>query len=410
MKKILTLITTVTLFTNLHAQLLKAGIWRGALQRLDGNEIAFNFEVRSQQNKITLIIHNAAEKIEVTDVSFSGDSCFVNMPVFESQFRLKMKNTTFLEGLWIRGSSSRNLIVPFKAEYGKTYRYKTDGNPAQNITGRWATTFLADDGNEEAIAEFSQKGSKLTGTFLTTSGDYRYLEGVVYNGILQLSGFDGGHAYYFSGKIKDAKTITNGLFVSGPAYKQQWIAEKNELAKLPENESAMYVKPGQEKLNFTFTDLDGKKVSITDERFKNKVVVVQLMGSWCPNCMDETAFLSNFYNKNKSRGIEMIALAYEYSENFERSKKSLQKFQQHFNVQYPMLITGVKASDTLRTQKTLPQLTPIKTFPTTIFIGRDGEVKKIDTGFNGPGTGVHYDEYKKTFNYIIDELLAEVIR
>ena len=405
MKQIITFLTTTLFLTAVHAQTLKTGVWRGALQRTDGNEIAFNFDVKQVQGKSVFIIHNAAERLEVKDISFAGDSCFINMPFFESQFRLKVVNNGELAGLWIRGSSSKNLVVPFKAVYGNAERYPATSKATYNVSGRWATSFLSTDGNEQAIGELVQKGQKLTGTFLTTTGDYRFLEGVVNNDSLQMSGFDGGHAYYFSAKIKDAKHLSDGVFVSGPVYKQSWIADRNDTATLPQNEAAMYVKPGEDKLDFAFTDLDGKKVSINDTRFKDKVVVIQIMGSWCPNCMDETAFLSKFYDKNKNRGIEMIALAYEYSDDFQRSQKSLLKFQQRFNVQYPILITGIKASDSLRTQKTLPQLTPIKTFPSTVFIGKDGKVKKIDTGFNGPGTGVHYDEYKKEFNKIIDELL-----
>jgi len=174
---------------------------------------------------------------------------------------------------------------------------------------------------------------------------------------------------------------------------------------VPYDESAMYLKPGEERLNFKFNDLEGNPVSINDERFKNKVVIVQLMGSWCPNCMDETVFLSEYYNKNRQRGIEIVSLAYEYSTDIERSKKSLRKFQQGFNVQYPMLITGVAVTDSLRTEKTLPQLTPIKAFPTSIIIDKKGKVRKIETSFNGPGTGEHYLDYKKEFEETINDLL-----
>lgn len=78
--------------------------------------------------------------------------------------------------------------------------------------------------------------------------------------------------------------------------------------------------------------------------------------------MDETAFLSNYYRENKNRGVEVIALGYEYSTDFVRSVKSLKKFQERFDVQYPMLITGVKVTDSHRTEKTLPQVTPIRFF------------------------------------------------
>ncbi len=222
-----------------------------------------------------------------------------------------------------------------------------------------------------------------------------------------LSCFDGGHAFLFTAKVNDNNTITGGWYYTGAINKSEWTAEKNPAAALPAEEAAMYLRPGEERLNFTFNDLEGRPVSINDDRFKNKVVVLQIMGSWCPNCMDETAFLSNYYNKNKQRGIEIVALAYEYSTDIDRSRKSLQRFQQRFNIQYPMLITGVSINDSLRTEKTLPQLTPIKFFPSSVILDKNGKVRKLDTGFNGPGTGEHYAQYVREFETTINSLLAE---
>ncbi len=129
------------------------------------------------------------------------------------------------------------------------------------------------------------------------------------------------------------------------------------------------------------------------------------MGSWCPNCLDETKFLSDYYNQNQGRGIEIVSLAYEYSTDFQRSQKSLRKFQQLFNVKYPMLITGVSVADSLRTEKTLPQITPIKGFPTTIFLDRKGNVQEIHASFYGPGSGKHYEEFKMEFFATVEGLL-----
>lgn len=123
--------------------------------------------------------------------------------------------------------------------------------------------------------------------------------------------------------------------------------------------------------------------------------------------MDETKFLSDYYNKNHQRGIEIIGLAYERTTDFENSQKALAPFMKRLDVQYPVLITGVAVSDSLLTQKTIPQLEKINAFPTTIFVDRKGNIRKIDSGFNGPATGEHYTEFKKEFNEIIDRLLTE---
>jgi len=387
-------------------QQIRDGWWKLELMRKDGIAIPFNFEVTSSNGKKILFIRNGEERIKVDQVEMRSDSIFIQMPVFESGFKGRLLKDGSIEGNWVKGTSSADQVVHFIATPGLKERMVVTKKPAANISGRWAANFVSTDSNERfAVAEFKQTGSKLIGTFLTTTGDYRYLEGEVNADSLLLSTFDGSHAYLFKSKIISADSLANGYYYSGARFKQKWSARKNARARIPEYASAVYLRKGEDRLHFSFPDLDGKIVSINDARFKNKVVVVQIMGSWCPNCMDETKFLSDYYMKNRSRGVEVVSLAYEYSSDFQRSQKSLMKFRDRFNVQYPMLITGAKTNDSLRTEKTLPEITPIKMFPTTIFIGRDGTVKKIDTGFNGPGTGEHYEEFKKKFEEIIESLL-----
>ncbi|MFT4153768.1 peroxiredoxin family protein, partial [Parafilimonas sp.] len=237
------------------------------------------------------------------------------------------------------------------------------------------------------------------------TGDNRYLEGIVSGDSLWLSGFDGIHSLLYTAKING--TNLTGTLYSGEKAKASFTAALDSNAALPDA-AAMYVKNGEAGyLDFTFKDLDGNKVSIKDERFKNKVVVIDIMGSWCPNCMDETAFLSDYYKKNKDRGVEVISLAYELTTDFDRSKNSLLKFRNRFNVTYPILITGVSVADTLKTEKTLPQLTEIGMFPTTIILDKTGKVSKIDTGFQGPATGEYYTKYIEEFAAYINRLLAE---
>lgn len=384
----------------------KVSRWRAVIKRDDGNKIVFNFEEKHNNKRTVLYIRNAAERLLVDSVQFKNDSVFIKMPVFESQFKAKITKGKW-EGVWIKGTAGTEQVLGFSAQQGSVRFPLSDGPSKMNVTGRWAVKFASDTTKEgTSIAEFRQQGNQLTGTFITPTGDYRFLEGVVTGNKLKMSGFDGGHAVLFTGDITGHK-IVNGRFISGAKYLEEWSAIKNAKAKVKFDESAMYLKPGEERLHFRFPDIDGKLVSINDQRFKNKVVIIQLMGSWCPNCMDETAFLSEYYNKNKQRGVEVIALAYEYSTHFTRSQQSLRKFQRRFNVQYPILITGVTVSDSLRTEKTLPELTPIKVFPSSIILDKTGKVRKLDNSFYGPGTGEHYEAYKRAFHETIDRLIEE---
>ena len=382
---------------------LQQGRWRAALHREDGNNIIFNLDVEQQRGKTILYVVNGLERMPVKDVSRVNDSLFIDMPVFESSFKLKIISKDSIAGTWIKRGSVKDLEMPFTATAKQAYRFAAvNGNAAVNVEGKWKIDFMK--GGEPAIGNFAQKGNVVTGSILTNSGDYRFLAGTVTGDLLQLSTFDGVHAMLFTAKVK-GKELSEAKMFSSKAPVQEWSALKDPNVLLP-SETLTRIKDGQDgTLDFTFVDLDGKQVSIKDERFKGKVVVIQLMGSWCPNCMDETAFMSAYYDKNKQRGVEMIGLAYEYTTDLARSKASLSKFKKRFDVHYPLLITPVTVSDPQRTEKTLPQLTGIKVFPTTLILDRSGKVAEITTDFFGPGTGEYYTKFKEEFEKKIDKLL-----
>jgi thiol-disulfide isomerase/thioredoxin len=399
------LVMTVASLYTMAQTGLQQGAWFGNLIREDGRVIRFHFDIKTENNKTVLYLINAAERFRVDRISYTKDSVFIEMPVFESGFKAKRISAQHWKGAWTRATSKGIQVMPFVAQTQLSVPAKTLAKAKADITGKWAVTFTKGDNlSRPAIGDWQQKGNTLRGTILTPTGDYRYLSGVVDGDSMQLSTFDGVHAFLLTAKINSDQKITGGTFYSGPTGAEPWEAEKNANATLPDV-AAMHVKDGKGKLNFSFLDLNKKRVSVNDPKFKNKVVVIQIMGSWCPNCMDETAFLSEYYNKNKQRGVEIIGLAYEYSTDFERSKKSIEKFKNRFNVKYTLLNTGVTVTDSLRTEKTLPQLTSIKSFPSTIFLDKNGKVAAIRAGFEGPGTGVHYEEMKKDFEETVNRLL-----
>jgi thiol-disulfide isomerase/thioredoxin len=403
---LLILVTALTAQFTSAQNKLQTGVWRGALKTSSGNDIAFNFDVTDTAGAQQITIINGDERFKVKNVTLSGDSVFIQMPLFDSEFRLKSDQGS-LTGNWIRHLGTRNTSMPFVATPNTTWRILKDTEkPAFNISGRWSAIFGEGTSADTTVGEFKQTGAKITGTFLTTTGDYRYLEGIVAGNKMYLSCFDGGHDFLFTATIKDNQTLTDGKFYAGYTSATPWTAIKDEHAKLPDAYALTALKPGYKKLDFSYPDLNGQKISLNDPRFKNKVVIVEIMGSWCPNCMDETAYLVNYYKKYHAKGVEIVGLAYERTSDFTISQQSLLKEKAHFNVPYPLLITGYTSNKT-ETAKSLPGLTNFLGFPTTIIIDKNGDVRKIYTGFSGPGTGVYYTDFVKGFEKITDKLLLE---
>lgn len=390
-----------------EAQKLQTGIWKGALKNSAGLELPFNFIVKDTAGRQAMDIINGSERFKVTDLSFKDDSVFIRMPLFDSEFRLARAGNNVLNGSWIKHLGERNVAMPFTAIAGEGWRFfKHPEKPSFNIGGRWSAIFGEGAHRDTTVGEFKQEGGRLTGTFLTTTGDYRFLEGSVAGDKLYLSCFDGGHAYLFTAIIKDDRTIADGKMYSGLTGTDTWTAVKDPNAKLPDPFALTALKPGYKKLQFSFPDVNGKKVSLSDARFKNKVVIVEMMGSWCPNCMDEAGFMVNYYKKYHPRGVEVVALAYERTTDFNRSKASLLREKEHFNIQYPILVTGFTPGRG-ESSKSLPMLSNFMGFPTTIIIDKKGDVRKIYTGFSGPGTGNYYTEFVNQFEKLTDDLLAE---
>lgn len=411
MKLLFALILTLPVF---HADAqLKDGRYRWTIERSDHEKIVFTGIIFTANKQKNMYIVNGQDSLLVDDIIIKGDSAYFELPFFESSFRAKVNENGSLTGNWIKKSAGKIVRkLPFTATEGQQ-RFPVRQAPQHNISGEWQTTFEDEEGKKsDAIGEFAQKNDRLTGTFRTPYGDYRFLEGVVSGDSVYLSGFDGSYAILFKGKIyADDDRHQPGLQIKGKMYSgdaapKVWTSTK-ATSPLQLEEQVTRVRQGAEKLNFTFPDVNGKPVSIVDPKFENKVVVVQIMGSWCPNCLDEMKFIMENYDRYKQMGVEFIALAYERTDNFEESKKALQPFLQRFKIPYPVLIVPVAVSDEQRTEKTLPQLEAISAFPTTIFVDKKGNIAKIHTGFDGPATGIHFEKYKENFEETLRNLLQQ---
>ncbi len=384
---------------------LNEGEWIGELSVMDNEILPFNFEVSKvgpQEYHIKII--NGDEIIEVDEVQVINDSIIIRTPVFEGYIAGKFSSNT-IKGEFIKESLNR--VVPFTAKHGVTERFVETEPSSINVSGNWEVVFNPEGETERYIAKgiFEQTGKKVKGTFRTTTGDYRYLEGVVDVDTLKLSVFDGAHAFLFKAKVTDSTLY--GAFYSGNHSKELFIGKRNENYTLPDANSLTFLKPGFTNFNFSFPNESGKIVSLHDPQFKDKVVVVQIMGTWCPNCLDETRFYVKYLKENQKKDIEFVALAFEYAKTKEKAFASIQRLKDRTAVPYPVLLVQYGSSNKKEAQEKLPMLNHVLSYPTSIFIDKKGQVRKIHTGFNGPATGEKHTVFKKEFYAFVDSLLIE---
>ncbi|MEN8884857.1 MAG: TlpA disulfide reductase family protein [Winogradskyella sp.] len=398
---VLVALMTVSCVKEVKEQQLKVGTYRAWLNVQDQKELPFIFEVTSPK---TLKIFNAEEVIDVDEVTYLNDSVYIKTPVFETYIVAKITNEESLNGFFVTEGLGRK--VPFRAEGHNKNRFEAKPE-TKDVTGVWETVFSKDVEGDEYIAKgiFNQEGNKVTGTFRTTTGDYRYLEGVMDGDELKLSTFDGAHAFLFTAKVTD--TTLEGFFYSGNHWKEPFVAKRNQAYELPSANDLTFLKEGYERLEFSFPDEKGTLVSLSDERFKNKVVVVQIMGTWCPNCLDESKYYTKFYDNNKDKNVEIVALAFEYAKTQDKAFNSIARLRERLQVNYPILLAQYGTDSKTEAQQKLPMLNHVLSYPTTIFIDKTGKVRKIHTGFNGPATGEKYIEFKADFEGFIAQLLAE---
>jgi thiol-disulfide isomerase/thioredoxin len=381
------------------------GRWRGELLT-PGGALPFGLEFAGNDDgDLQAWLINGGERVAFGEVQRNGDQLRLSMPAFGSEIRASISEALISGQLQVTRAGGEQQLLPFSARPG-AWRFFAEPPPvAADFSGRWAVEFSGNGGTPSpAVAEFRQQNGRVTGTFLTPLGDYRYLEGEVRENELFLSTFGGGHVFLFRARMDEDGEL-DGHFWSGLRWHETWRATRDDDAALPDPTALTQLSNTGGRFNFEFPDLEGKWHALDDPRYEGKVVIVTLGGSWCPNCHDEAAFLAPWYAQNAERGVAVVGLMYEHFGDFARATEAVKAFRRQYRIEYDLLIAGI--SDKKAAAATLPMIEEIIAFPTTIFLDRDHRVRRVHTGFLGPGTGEYYERWREDFLAFMNTLLAE---
>jgi thiol-disulfide isomerase/thioredoxin len=389
---------------------LPPGIWHAEISIDNEHSIPFNFEIGyDDQDQIEMNILNGTEKIKVDHVDFGRnkkllDTVYIDFPLMDSHIKAIYKENV-LEGFW----TVRNRLdyeMPFVAYYGQSFRFTTNSIlPVMDISGTWQAIFEIETPDEyPAVGEFKAEGNYVEGTFLTETGDYRYLQGEVQGDQLFLSCFDGSHAFLFEAKINDDASLL-GKFYSGNHYQTNWVARKDENATLTDAYDLTKVNEPDKKLDFSLVNSEGEFISINDSQYENKAKLVLLMGTWCPNCLDESKFILEYLDKNAPENLEVIAIAFERHIEKEKALSTIKNYKERLKIPYEVLYGGYFEKD--EATANFQFLDKIRSYPTLLFVDRNNIVTKVHTGFAGPATS-KYQEFIDEFDHEVKAITSKI--
>ncbi len=375
------------------------GVWRVTLVH-PGGELPFGLEVGRERGKPAAWLLNPPERLRAEKVEIDGNQLVLDFPSYGSRVVATLGPDGQLTGsasLQRRAGPATLALTGTRAAFRF---FAKPAPPAANLNGRWIVD-SAGSKPERGLAQFRQTGSHVTGSVQFPSGDTRYLAGDISGSTLLLSMFDGNSTALWRGTLANGQ-LTGENFGARSTAGTPWTARR---AGTDSVEAIEVQKPPVDRIAFSFPDSSGNRVSLSDARFKGKVVVVTLGGAWCPNCHDEARFIGPYAAAHKSEGLEVIGLQFEVGDDAARAFAQIDRFGARYGLRYPLLLAGQPTAES--SKAALPSIGGVRVYPSTLFIGRDGRLREIHVGWAGPATGPLNAKAKREFDATVQRLLHE---
>lgn len=384
-----------------------SGLWEARVD-YGAVQVPFRFGIAQSASGASGWFFNGAERVVSASGSFDSGHLLLEFPSYGRRLDAHLNADGTLSGTYgpsAEGSSLR--VYPFFARPLRPGR-TAPGGRVPSIDGLWIVAADSDKAGEKSWRLLThQHGTELRAVIMRIDGDSGELTGDWQNGHFVLSHFDGARPLLIEVTPAADGTITvllrnsNGTNVPLKGYRPE-LARSRGLADPADPATHTRLRDPDEPLRFSFPDLDGHLVSNTDVRFRNKVVIVDVAGSWCPNCHDEAPLLESLYRKYHARGLEVVTLSFEEPEQYANPVR-LRAFVHDFGLEYTVLLAGTPE----QLHDRLPQAIDLDAYPTTFFVGRDGRVKAVHAGFAAAATGPFHAELTREFTRTIERLLGE---
>jgi len=380
------------------------GRWDATLT-VNGAVIPFRLDISGEGATLKGTLYNGDDKEFTTKASFNNGTLVLNQEHYLTKITAALKDGQLQGKIQMRGDQGPEGSV-FEAK-----RHVDASAPGASdvpsIAGNWIVPYESGKGEKAWRFIVKQSGPDVTAAILRVDGDTGALTGTFHDGKWSLSHFDGSRPYLL--EVTPAKDGSLAMVQKGggprtgnlTAYRED-VAQAKSLPAPSDYTTHTTMKDPNEVFAYSFPDVNGKVLSNNDPKFKGKVVLAIVTGTWCPNCHDEAQYLVQLYRKYHDQGLEIVALDFEEPEQQDDLGR-VHAFIKQYDVPYTYLIAGAPAE----MWEKVPQAVNLNTWPATLFVGRDGKVKHIHAGFAAPASGEFNTQLKQEFTSTIEKLLAE---
>jgi thiol-disulfide isomerase/thioredoxin len=374
-----------------------AGPWQAVLD-LAGGALPFRLHIDPAGNGWQGELCNGGKCEPFSSVRMKGDSLLLEIADYDATVTALVRADSLL-GYYRNVGSNGPRTIPFRAARG-AWPVTAASN---RLVGRWDATYFQEGQTSPRVFELRNTPTGFEGRMISSTADYGPFAGTVTADSFAIGLFDGSFVYLITGRLQG--DTLRGIFHAGLRTQTPWTAVRSTGAPHLKSPTEITSADTTEPLRYAFPDLQGRIVRNDDSRFRGKVVLLDIFGTWCPTCHQATPELMRLYRRYHPRGLEVVGLAFEATGDTAVDARQVLRYRDKFGIPFPLLLAGINDTESLAAA--LPQLRNLSAFPTAVFLGRDGRVRQVHAGFHGLAAGPQHARRVKDFEKEIERLLAE---
>jgi thiol-disulfide isomerase/thioredoxin len=375
------------------------------IQLNDRLQIQVTASLAEKNSKSPITIYNGKEVYQLSVNKRIGDTIVYQFPAQDAEWRIAFSDDfSEARGWWVNYNKKVPVRYPVHLYMTLSEMIPKPDSIFPELFGRWKVLFEPGTPNEEVLVGVFQQemNGRIFGSFLSETGDYRYLHGYAANGKLHLQTYTGYWAFVVEADLNGSNEMT-GVFYSGGKSSSPFKAIKDETVQLRDEAELTYLIKRDERVVLNnLSKLTGRKTNL-DLSKNGQLTLIQIMGTWCPNCIDEANLLKELHAAYGKQGLEIIALGFEVGTDTKKQRSRLKRFVKDLQVNYPVYLAGTSSKEAAAAY--FPMLNGIMSFPTSILVDEQGKIIAIHTGFSGPATGPAYTELVNKYKQEIENAL-----